>query len=61
MARSAAKRTVMTIRITPALVRRIDALVERKRRQLDSTWSRNNEVVALLADAVTRAEELNRE
>ncbi len=61
MPRAAPKRTATTIRIPPQLLRRIDALAERRRRRLDPTWSRNNELIALLADACTRAEELNRE
>jgi len=56
MAKTAARRSATTLRIPPPLLRRIDKLAERTRRQLDPTWSRNAEIVALLADAVARAE-----
>jgi hypothetical protein len=56
VAKTATRRSATTLRIPSPLLRRIDKLAERTRRQLDPTWSRNAEIVALLADAVGRAE-----
>jgi hypothetical protein len=47
-----AKRVVVTVRVPPALVKKLDALVQRRQRELGTAnFSRNDAIVALIQAA----------
>lgn len=45
-------RVATVIRLPKSLLQKIDELAERRRRELGATWSRNDEIVAMLSAKV---------